>query len=63
MVEAIAMNKKSIAGLLKDIKKLTDETLTSRLNFYLPPESMNIFINTLETKSSKSIAGIRVQKT
>ena len=58
MAEAVAMSKKSVAGLLKDIKKLTGETLTSRFNFCLPSETMNI----LEKKYPESIAGMRVQK-
>jgi hypothetical protein len=62
MVEVIAINKKFIVGLLKGIKKLTGETLTSRLNFYLLPETMGIFRNALETKPPKSIVGMRVQK-
>ncbi|MDR0820477.1 MAG: phosphoglucomutase/phosphomannomutase family protein [Endomicrobium sp.] len=62
MTEAVAMSKKSVAGLLKDIKKLTGETLTSRLNFCLPSETMEIFRNILETKPPESIAGMKVQK-
>ncbi|WP_413906797.1 hypothetical protein [Candidatus Endomicrobiellum trichonymphae] len=62
MAEATAMSKKSVASLLKDIKKLVGETLTSRLDFCLSSEIMNISRSTLETKHPKSIAGMKVQK-
>ncbi|MDR3256424.1 MAG: phosphoglucomutase/phosphomannomutase family protein [Endomicrobium sp.] len=62
MAEAVAMSKKSIAELLKDIKKLTGEVLTSRLNFYLPKETMDAFVDTLKTKTPDGILGMKVQK-
>ncbi|MDR1433906.1 phosphoglucomutase/phosphomannomutase family protein [Candidatus Endomicrobiellum devescovinae] len=62
MAEAVAMNKKSIKELLKDIKKLTGEVLTSRLNFHLQAEQMDAFRETLKTKTPNSIAGIKIQK-
>ena len=62
MAEAVAISKKSVTSLLRDIKKLTGEALTSRLNFYLPPKTMDIFRNALKTKPPKSIAGMRIQK-
>ena len=62
MTEAVAISKKSVTSLLRDIKKLTGEALTSRLNFYLPPKTMDIFRNALKTKPPKSIAGMRIQK-
>ena len=62
MAEAVAMNKKSIKELLKDIKKLTGEVLTSRLNFHLQAEQMDAFRETLKTKVPNSIAGMKIQK-
>ncbi|MCL2485725.1 MAG: phosphoglucomutase/phosphomannomutase family protein, partial [Endomicrobia bacterium] len=40
MAEAVAMNKKSVGEMLKEIKKMTGEVLTSRLNFRLPVDVM-----------------------
>ncbi|MDR1122443.1 MAG: phosphoglucomutase/phosphomannomutase family protein [Endomicrobium sp.] len=62
VAEAVAINKKSIKELLKDIKKLTGEVLTSRLNFHLQVEQMNAFRETLKTKVPNSIAGMKIQK-
>lgn len=62
MAEAVAMSKKTITDLLKDIKKLTGEVVTSRLNFHLPFETMNAFIDTLKNRTPKSIAGMKIQK-
>jgi alpha-D-glucose phosphate-specific phosphoglucomutase len=62
VAEAVAMNKKSIKELLKDIKKLTGEVLTSRLNFRLQAEQMDAFRETLKTKVPNSIAGMKIQK-
>lgn len=62
MAEAVAMNKKSVTAMLKDIKKITGEVLTSRLNFHLPQETMEAFRNTLKNESPDSIAGIKIKK-
>jgi alpha-D-glucose phosphate-specific phosphoglucomutase len=62
MAEAVAMSKKSIKELLKDIKKITGEVFTSRLNFQLQHGEMDIFRKTLKTKTPNSIAGIKIQK-
>ena len=62
MAEAVAMNKKSITAIIKDIKKLTGEVLTSRLNFRLPQADMEKFRNTLKTAMLENIAGMKVQK-
>jgi alpha-D-glucose phosphate-specific phosphoglucomutase len=62
MAEAVAMSKKSVAELLKDIKKLTGEVLTSRLNFSLSHEDMETFRDTLKNKALRDIAGIEIQK-
>ena len=60
MAEAVAMNKKSVTAMLKDIKKMTGEVITSRLNFHLPDETMETFKNTLREKSPESFAGMKV---
>ncbi|MDR3274989.1 MAG: phosphoglucomutase/phosphomannomutase family protein [Endomicrobium sp.] len=62
MAEVIAMNKKSIKDILKDIKKFTGEVLNSRLNLHLPPETMENFKNTLKTKTINAVAGMKIQK-
>ncbi|GHT38909.1 phosphoglucomutase [Endomicrobiia bacterium] len=62
MVEAVVMSKKSVAELLKDVKKLTGEVLTSRLNFSLPHQTLQAFRDTLKNKTCKSIAGMKIQK-
>ncbi len=61
MAEAVAMNKKSITSMLNDIKKMTGEVLTSRLNFHLPVEVMEKFRNTLKEDSYDSIAGMKIR--
>jgi alpha-D-glucose phosphate-specific phosphoglucomutase len=62
MAEAVAMNKKSITMLLKDIKKLTGDIFTSRLNFRLPVEVMETFRNKLDNKTLESISGMNIEK-
>ncbi len=62
MAEAVAMNKKSVTAMLRDITKITGEVLTSRLNFHLPAETMESFRNTLKTKSPGEIAGFKVRE-
>jgi alpha-D-glucose phosphate-specific phosphoglucomutase len=62
MAEAVAMSKKSVSGLLKEIKKITGEILTDRLNFRLPAETMEAFRNTLKIKSPSEIAGIKIRE-
>ena len=61
MAEAVAMNKKSITSMLNDIKKMTGEVLTSRLNYHLPVEVMEKFRNTLKEDSYDSIAGMKIR--
>ncbi|MDR1086922.1 MAG: phosphoglucomutase/phosphomannomutase family protein [Endomicrobium sp.] len=62
MAEAVAMSKKSVKELLKDIKKITGEVFTSRLNFQLRHEEMDAFRESLKTKTPNSIAGMKIQK-
>ncbi|MCA6069782.1 MAG: phosphoglucomutase/phosphomannomutase family protein [Endomicrobium sp.] len=62
MAEVVAMSKKTIADLLRDIKKLTGEVVTSRLNFYLPSETMDAFRDTLKNRTPKNVAGMKIQK-
>ncbi|MCL2335039.1 MAG: phosphoglucomutase/phosphomannomutase family protein [Endomicrobia bacterium] len=62
MAEAVAMSKKSVTALLKEIKNMTGEIITSRLNFHLPADTMSAFRETLETKSPQEFAGMKVQK-
>lgn len=62
MAEAVAMNRKSITSMLKDIKKMTGEVLTSRLNFHLPVDIMENFRNTLKKNSPDNIGGIKVRE-
>ncbi|MDR2426537.1 MAG: phosphoglucomutase/phosphomannomutase family protein [Endomicrobium sp.] len=62
IAEAVAMNKKSVTAMLKDIKKITGEIITSRLNFHLPLETMEAFRNTLKAKSPENFATMKVQK-
>ncbi|MDR0486027.1 MAG: phosphoglucomutase/phosphomannomutase family protein [Elusimicrobiota bacterium] len=60
--EAVAMHKKSISAVLKDIEKLAGKVLTERLNFHLPLETMENFRNKLKTENIESFAGLAVQK-
>jgi alpha-D-glucose phosphate-specific phosphoglucomutase len=62
MAEVVAMSKKSIKELLKDIKKLTGEVFTSRLNLYLKQEDIDFLKEILKTKTPNSIAGMKIQK-
>jgi len=62
MAEAVAMSKKSITTLLKEIKKMTGEVITSRLNFHLPDDTMAAFRDALKTESPEEFAGMKVQK-
>ncbi|MDR3253534.1 MAG: phosphoglucomutase/phosphomannomutase family protein [Endomicrobium sp.] len=62
MAEVIAMNKKSVKDMLKDIKKFTGEVLNSRLNLHLSPKTMENFKNTLKTRTINTIAGMKIQK-
>jgi alpha-D-glucose phosphate-specific phosphoglucomutase len=61
MAEAVAMNKKSASGLLKDIEKLAGKVFTSRLNFHLPISVMEDFRKKLKETVIKEFAGIPVQ--
>jgi alpha-D-glucose phosphate-specific phosphoglucomutase len=62
IAEAIAMSKKSVTELLKDIKKITGEVITSRLNFHLEHEVMEAFKNRLANKVPNTFAGIKIKK-
>jgi len=62
MAEAVAMSKKSVSELLNEIKKMTGEILTERLNFRLPQEIMEAFRTALKTKSPDEIAGIKIRE-
>jgi phosphomannomutase len=62
VAEAVAMSRKSIKELLKDVKKLTGEVLTARLNFSLPYEIMESFKNALKDRVIENIAGIKVKE-
>ncbi|MCL2143985.1 MAG: phosphoglucomutase/phosphomannomutase family protein [Endomicrobia bacterium] len=62
MAEAVAMNKKSVTAMLKDIEKMTGEVITSRLNFHLPADTMDVFKNTLKENPPEVFAGMKVRK-
>lgn len=62
VTEAVAMSKKSVTELLKDIKKISGEVLTSRLNFRLDSQTMEAFKVTLKAKVPSSFAGIKIKK-
>ncbi|MDR2395634.1 MAG: phosphoglucomutase/phosphomannomutase family protein [Endomicrobium sp.] len=62
VAEALAMSKKSVTELLKDIKKITGEVITSRLNFHLEPEVMEAFKDKLKNKIPNTFAGIKIKK-
>ncbi|MDR1952109.1 MAG: phosphoglucomutase/phosphomannomutase family protein [Elusimicrobiota bacterium] len=62
MAEAVAMNKKSVAALLKDIEKLTGKVWTARLNFHLPVPVMEAFRTKLKETPIDEFAGIKIQK-
>ena len=62
MAEAVAMNKKSLGAILKDITKLTGPVVTARENFRLPKEAMEKFRQTLQKKAPEKIAGMKIQK-
>lgn len=62
MAEAVAMNKKSLSAILKDITKLTGPVVTARENFRLPKEAMEKFRQTLQKKAPEKIAGMKIQK-
>lgn len=48
--------------MLKDIKKMTGEVFTARLNFHLPLETMEAFRKTLKEKTPVGFAGMKIQK-
>lgn len=62
MAEAVAVNKKSLSAILKDIVKLTGPVYTARKNFRLPEEVMEKFKQTLQKKAPEKIAGLKIQK-
>jgi phosphomannomutase len=62
MAEAVAMSRKSAGAILKDIKKITGEVITARLNFHLSAQTMETFRDSLKNASVDNIAGMKVQK-
>jgi alpha-D-glucose phosphate-specific phosphoglucomutase len=62
VAEAVTMNKKSLTELLKSIKKITGEVITSRLNFHLEPKNMEAFRDKLRNKIPNSFAGMKIKK-
>jgi phosphoglucomutase len=62
MAEAVAMSKKSVGALLKEITKLTGVVLTSRENFRLPLDVMEAFRKKLSAARLKEFAGIPIKK-
>ncbi|MDR0823096.1 MAG: phosphoglucomutase/phosphomannomutase family protein [Endomicrobium sp.] len=61
-LEAVAMNKKPLSAILKDIEKSTGKIYTERLNFHLSQEIMDNFRNKLKTSEISEMAGLKVQK-
>ena len=62
MAEVVAVNKKSLGAVLKDITKLTGPVVTARENFRLSKEVMEKFKQTLEKKAPEKIAGMKISK-
>ncbi|MDR2708463.1 MAG: phosphoglucomutase/phosphomannomutase family protein [Elusimicrobiota bacterium] len=61
MAEAVAMSKKPVSALLKDIEKLTGKIFTERLNFRLPVEVMEQFRKKLKESDIKQFAGFTIK--
>ncbi|MCL2389511.1 MAG: phosphoglucomutase/phosphomannomutase family protein [Elusimicrobia bacterium] len=62
MAEAVAMSKKSVQSMLKDITKLTGTIVNSRFNFRLPADVMENFRKNLNSKSPKNFGGLSIKK-
>lgn len=62
MAEAVAVNKKSLGAILKEITKLTGPVITSRKNYRLSQEKMDQFKKTLQDKAPEKFAGMKIQK-
>jgi alpha-D-glucose phosphate-specific phosphoglucomutase len=63
MVEVVAMHKKSLGEILKEIIKLTGNIITVRKNFHLPKEKMEVFRDNLKKSIPDKIGGMKIQKT
>ncbi len=62
MAEAVAMHKKSLSAILKDIYKLTGNIITSRKNFRLPQETMEKFKETLKKETPSKMGAMAIKK-
>jgi len=62
MAEAVAMHKKSLGAILKDIYKLTGNIITSRENFRLPKETMEKFKENLKKSTPSKIGGMKIKQ-
>lgn len=62
MAEAVAVSKKSLGSILKEITKLTGPVITSRKNYRLSQEKMEQFKKILQNKAPEKIAGMKIQK-
>lgn len=62
IAEAVAVNKKSLGAILKDITKLTGPVVTARENFHLSKAVMDKFKETLKKSAPSKIAGMTIKK-
>lgn len=62
MAEAVAMHKKSLGMILKEIMKLTGNIITARKNFHLPKETMEAFRDNLKKSLPSKISGMDIKK-
>ncbi len=62
MAEAVAMHKKPLAMILKEITKLTGPVITARKNFHLPKETMESFRDNLKKATPDKIGGMKIEK-
>ena len=62
MAEAVAMHKKSLGAILKEIMKLTGNIITARKNFHLSKEAMESFKDNLKKSMPDKIGGMNIQK-
>ncbi|MDR3243832.1 MAG: phosphoglucomutase/phosphomannomutase family protein [Elusimicrobiota bacterium] len=60
--ETVAMQKKSLSAVLKDIEKLTGKLISERVNFHLDKEVMEKFRDKLKDSQIDDFAGLKVQK-
>jgi phosphomannomutase len=60
--ETVAMQKKSLSAVLKDIEKLTGKLISERVNFHLDKEVMEKFRDKLKKSQIDDFAGLKVQK-